>query len=101
MGACEPSGISAFLFAQVCNISRILRYAVDRLTNFRDNSEVAKPSKQEVRRAEAAAKRQKMLVEQQREKDKVKDRLDLIRQMKGEGVSRSSLRLVRDHWHLN
>ncbi|CAM9298738.1 unnamed protein product [Pylaiella littoralis] len=48
------------------------------------NNEVVKPSKQEVRRAEAAAKRQKMLAEQQREKDKVKDRLDLIRQMKGE-----------------
>lgn len=47
-----------------------------------DNGE-AKPSKHEVRRAEAAIKRQKMLEEQQREKDKVKDRLDLIRQMKG------------------
>ncbi len=43
----------------------------------------AKPSKQEVRRAEAAIKRQRMLEEQQREKDKVKDRLHLIRQMKG------------------
>eukprot|EP00903_Cladosiphon_okamuranus_P007658 g7426.t1 len=49
----------------------------------RDN-EGAKLSKHEVRRAEAAIKRQKMLEEQQREKDKVKDRLDLIRQMKGD-----------------
>lgn len=74
---------------------------MDRLAAFSDNSEVARPSKQEVRRAEAAAKRQKMLAEQQREKDKVKDRLDLIRQMKGKGVSHSSLWLVCDYWHLN
>lgn len=59
------------------------------LTTFRPNNEVVKPSKQEVRRAEAAAKRQKMLAEQQREKDKVKDRLDLIRQMKGKDVPRA------------
>lgn len=48
----------------------------------KDNGE-ATPSKHEVRRAEAAIKKQKMLEEQQREKAKVKDRLDLIRQMKG------------------
>lgn len=48
----------------------------------KDNGE-AKPSKHEVRRAEAAIKKQKMLEEQRREKEKVKDRLDLIRQMKG------------------
>lgn len=47
------------------------------------NENTTKPSKQETRRAEAAIKRQKMLEEQQREKDKVKDRLHLIRQMKG------------------
>ncbi|CAN0545474.1 unnamed protein product, partial [Ectocarpus sp. 12 AP-2014] len=47
-------------------------------------SESSKPSKQEARRAEAAIKRQKMLEEQQREKNKVKDRLHLIRQMKGD-----------------
>lgn len=32
---------------------------------------------------EAAAKRRKIQEEEQREKDKVKDRMDLIRQMKG------------------
>lgn len=53
----------------------------------RDTSEGAKPSKQEVRKAEAAMKRQKMREEQQREKDKVKDRLDLIRQMKGNTIT--------------
>lgn len=52
-------------------------------TYSKTTSGAAKPSKQEIRRAEAAIKRQKMLEEQQREKDKVKDRLDLIRQMKG------------------
>lgn len=32
---------------------------------------------------EAAAKRKKIQEEEQRKKDKVKDRMDLIRQMKG------------------
>lgn len=41
-------------------------------------------SKQERRRAETAIKRQKMLEEERKEKDKVKDRLDLIRQIKGD-----------------
>lgn len=55
--------------------------------DIKGTDEAAKPSKQEIRRAEAAVKRQKMLEEQQREKDKVKDRLDLIRQMKGNNVT--------------
>ena len=50
----------------------------------RGATEAAKRSKQEARRAETAMKRQKMREEEQRRKDKVKDRLDLIRQMKGD-----------------
>ena len=51
---------------------------------YRGATEAAKRSKQEARRAETALKRQKMREEEQRRKDKVKDRLDLIRQMKGD-----------------
>lgn len=72
---------------RVCSSSTLL----GRDTNTNTiNSEMEKRSKQEVRRAEAAIKRQKMLEKQQRENDKVKDRLDLIRQMKGDGVVSAS-----------
>lgn len=51
---------------------------------FSEAGEISKPSKQEQRRANNAVKRQKMLEEERRQKEKVKHRLDLIRQMKGE-----------------
>lgn len=83
LGVCFTSPTTSSLFYSDRALSAV-NFCLFRLCrNIKGIGEPAKPSKQEIRRAEAAIKRQKMLEEQQREKDKVKDRLDLIRQMKG------------------
>lgn len=52
---------------------------------FRQATEESKSEKQERRRAETAIKRQKMLEEERKERDKVRGRMDLIREIKGKG----------------